>query len=79
MVKAAKDVEHGGLAGAAMLQVRDIQRLTFDNVLSFYQSRVQGKPITILIMGDPKLIDQKQIQAKYGKITKLSKSRLFSN
>ena len=62
----------------AMLQVRDIQRLTFDNVLSFYEQRVKGKPITILIMGDPKLIDQKQIKAKYGKITKLSKSRLFS-
>ena len=62
----------------AMLQVRDIQRLTFDNVLSFYQSRIQGKPITILIMGDPKLVNQKQIQSKYGKITKLSKSRLFS-
>ena len=63
----------------AMLQVRDIQRLTFDNILSFYQSHVQGKPMTILIMGDPKLIDQKQLKAKYGKITKLSKSRLFSN
>ena len=62
----------------AMLQVRDIQRLTFDNVLSFYEQRVKDKPITILIMGDPKLIDQKQIKAKYGKITKLSKSRLFS-
>ena len=62
----------------AMLQVRDIQRLTFDNVLSFYEQRVKGKPIAILIMGDPKLIDQKQIKAKYGKITKLSKSRLFS-
>ena len=62
----------------AMLQVRDIQRLTFDNVLSFYQSRIQGRPITILIMGDPKLINQKQIQAKHGKITKLNKSRLFS-
>ena len=62
----------------AMLQVRDIQRLTFDNVLSFYEQRVKGKPITILIMGDPKLINQKQIQAKHGKITKLNKSRLFS-
>ena len=63
----------------AMLQVRDIQRLTFDNVVSFYQSHVQGKPMTILIMGDPGLIDQKQLKAKYGKITKLSKSKLFSN
>lgn len=62
----------------AMLQVRDIQRLTFEDIQSFYQSRIQGKPMTILIMGDPKLIDQKQLKAKYGKITKLSKSRLFS-
>ena len=63
----------------AMLQVRDIQRLTFDNIVSFYQSHVQGKPMTILIMGDPKLIDQKLLKAKYGKVTKLSKSRLFGN
>ena len=63
----------------AMLQVRDIQRLTFDDILSFYQSHVQGKPMAILIMGDPKLIDQKLLKTKYGKITKLSKSRLFSN
>lgn len=62
----------------AMLQVRDIQRLTFDNVLSFYNQRVKDKPVTILIMGDPKLIDQKLLKAKYGKITKLSKSQLFS-
>ena len=63
----------------AMLQVRDIQRLTFDHIYSFYQSHVQGKPMTILIMGDPSLIDQKQLKAKYGKITKLSKSKLFGN
>ena len=29
-------------------------------------------------MGDPKLIDQKALQAKYGKIVKVSKARLFA-
>ena len=62
----------------AMLQVRDIQRLTFDQIVSFYEQRVKGKPVAILIMGDPKQIDQKVLKAKYGKITKLSKSQLFS-
>ena len=62
----------------AMLQVRDIQRLSFENVVSFYEQRVKGKPIAIIVMGDPKLIDQKVLKAKYGKINKLSKSQLFS-
>jgi predicted Zn-dependent peptidase len=62
----------------AMLQVRDIQRLTFEQIVSFYEQRVKGKPVAILIMGDPKQIDQKVLKAKYGKITKLSKSQLFS-
>ena len=29
-------------------------------------------------MGDPKLINLKQIQANHGKVQKLSKSRLFA-
>ena len=62
----------------AMLQLRDIQRLSFENVVSFYEQRVKGKPIAIIVMGDPKLIDQKVLKAKYGKINKLSKSQLFS-
>ena len=62
----------------ATLQVRQIQRLRFDDIDAFYRSHVQGKPVAILIVGDPKLIDQKQIKAHYGKITKLSKNKLFS-
>ncbi len=62
----------------ATLQVRQIQRLRFDDIDVFYRSHVQGKPVAILIVGDPKLIDQKQIKAHYGKITKLSKNKLFS-
>ena len=54
------------------------KRLTFEQIVSFYEQRVKGKPVAILIMGDPKQIDQKVLKAKYGKITKLSKSQLFS-
>lgn len=62
----------------AMLYVRQIQRLQFGDIENFYRQNVQGKPVAILIMGDPKLINQKQIKANHGKITKLSKSKLFS-
>lgn len=63
----------------AALQIRQVQRLKFDDIRSFYTQHVQGRPVTIVIMGDPRQIDQKALKARYGKITKLSKSKLFSN
>lgn len=62
----------------ARINMPAIENLSFDDILSFYHSNIQGKPITIVIMGDPKLINLKQIQANHGKVTKLSKSRLFA-
>ena len=62
----------------ATLEVRQIQRLKFDDIDTFWRTHIQGKPVAILIVGDPKLIDQKQIKAHHGKITKLSKNKLFS-
>ena len=55
-----------------------IDNLSFDDIVSFYNKNVKGKPLTIIIMGDAKLINQKQIQEKHGKITKVSANTLFS-
>lgn len=55
-----------------------LDALTFDQITDFYNANIKGKPITVVIMGDPKLIDLKAISAKHGKITKLNKSKLFS-
>ncbi|MBQ9706064.1 MAG: insulinase family protein [Paludibacteraceae bacterium] len=55
-----------------------IDNLTFGQIADFYKAHVQGRPVTIVIMGDPKQINLKQIQANHGKITKLSKNRLFA-
>lgn len=60
-------------------QLKQIDALTFDDIVKFYESTVKGKPITIVIMGDAKKIDQKALQAKYGKIQKVNKSKLFSS
>lgn len=62
----------------ALYNKEAIDNLTFDQIKQFYKEYVQGKPMTIILVGDPKLIDQKALQAKYGKFVKPSKSRLFA-
>ncbi len=62
----------------AKMNMSKIDALTFDQIVNFYEQKIKGKPITIVIMGDQKLINTKQIESKHGKITKLSASRLFS-
>ena len=62
----------------ARIHMPEIDNLTFDQILSFYKQNIQGRPVTIVITGDPKLINLKQIQKNHGKITKVSKGRLFS-
>ena len=61
----------------ATLQIRQVQKLKFDDIWNFYQSHVQGKPMKILVIGDPKLIDQKALKAKFGKVNKLNGDKIF--
>ena len=62
----------------AMLQVRQVEKLQFEDIVGFYKKYVQGKPMRVLIMGDPKLIDQKALKARFGKVNKLSAGKMFS-
>lgn len=63
----------------ARVNMSKIENLTFDEIVSFYKENLQGKPVTIVIMGDPKLIDLKAIQAKVGcKVTKMSSAKIFA-
>lgn len=55
-----------------------IDALSFDRIVNFYQQNIKGKPIIIVIMGDQKLIDTKQIESSYGKISKVNANSLFS-
>ncbi|MDR1543394.1 MAG: insulinase family protein [Prevotellaceae bacterium] len=61
----------------AKINMPRIDNLTFEEIVNFYNKNIKGKPIVIVIQGDPKLIDLKTIEKKYGKITKLSTSTLF--
>jgi len=54
-----------------------VDSLTFEQIESFYNKYIKDRPIVVVIMGDPKTINLKQIKAKWGKVTKMSPSKLF--
>ena len=62
----------------ATLQIRQVQKLKFDDIINFYNARLKGQPRKVLVIGDPKLIDQKVLKERFGKVNKLSAAKLFS-
>ena len=54
-----------------------VDALQFEQITNFYNKYIKGQPIVVVITGDAKTIDLKAIQAKWGKVTKMSPSRLF--
>ena len=64
----------------AKVNAAAIDALTFNDIEKFYEENIKGKPVTIILMGDPKKIDLKAIQSKCGcKVTKLSPAKLFNS
>lgn len=61
----------------ATLQIRQVQKLKFEDIVNFYKANIQGKPIKFLVIGDPKLIDQKALKTKFGKVNKLNADKIF--
>ena len=63
----------------AKVNAAAIDALTFADIEKFYKENIQGKPVTVILMGDPKKIDLKAIQTKLGcKVTKLNAAKLFA-
>ena len=62
----------------AITQLPQINSLTFEDILKFYQQHVKGRPVAIGILGDPKRIDINAL-SKYGKVIRLNKHKLFSS
>ena len=64
----------------ARVNAAAIDALTIEDIQAFYEQNIKGKPVTIILMGDPKKIDLKAIQTKLGcKVTKLSPAKLFNS
>ena len=54
-----------------------IENLTYQQIQKYYEDNIKGRPITIIIVGDPKMIDVKRLEGKYGKMVKVSNTKLF--
>ena len=64
----------------AKVNAAAIDALTFNDIEKFYEDNIKGKPVTIILMGDPKKIDVKAIEKELGcKVTKLSPAKLFNS
>lgn len=64
----------------AKVNAAAIDALTFNDIEKFYEDNIKGKPVTIILMGDPKTIDVKAIEKELGcKVTKLSPAKLFNS
>ena len=64
----------------AKVNAAAVDALTFNDIERFYEQNIKGKPVTIILMGDPKKIDLKAIEAKVGcKVTKLSPAKIFNS
>ena len=55
-----------------------IDKLSFKQIVEFYETEIKGKPVTIVIVGNPKDMDLKEIQKSHGKIIKLRENNIFS-
>jgi predicted Zn-dependent peptidase len=54
------------------------ENLTFEDITTFYQKYLKGKPITISIVGDKKQIDLKALE-QFGKVIQLKKKDIYVN
>ena len=64
----------------AKVNAAAIDALTIEDIQAFYEQNIKGKPVTIIMMGDPKKIDLKAIESKLGcKVTKLTPAKIFNS
>ena len=56
---------------------KQIESLTFDDIVEFYETYIKDKPIVIGIVADPRDVNSKDF-AKFGKVVKVSENSLFN-
>lgn len=53
------------------------RRLEFDDIMAFHRAHVAGKPIAIMVAGDPRKVKTKDLK-RYGKVVRLREWQLYS-
>lgn len=54
-----------------------LNNLTYEQIAQYYKEHIQGKPMAIMIVGDPKQIDKKAL-GKIAKVKTVSVNTLFA-
>jgi predicted Zn-dependent peptidase len=53
------------------------ETLDFDDVARFYSDHVAGRPVAIMVVGDPRKVDRARLK-QYGKLVRLREGKLYS-
>jgi zinc protease len=53
------------------------RQLDFDDIAAFYRAHVAGKPLAIMVVGDPRKVKPTDLK-KYGKLVRLREWKLYS-
>ena len=69
--------QRGFTEDPAIARVRAVEALTFEDILSYYREHVQGRPVVIGILGNPKDIPVNEL-SRYGKVVRLGEKDLFN-
>ena len=58
-------------------QLAAYANLTFGDVERFFLDHVEGRPVTLMVVGDPRRVNVKKL-GKYGKVVRLKQRALFA-
>jgi hypothetical protein len=67
-----------GHAGDPRRRLRpEYEALEFDNIVQFYEKYVVGRPVAIMVVGDPRRVKPRSLK-KYGKLVRVREGALYS-
>lgn len=61
----------------AMSQLKELENVDFNTITEFYKKKIKDAPVIIVIHGNKKYIDLKDIETKYGKVNYVPLNQIF--
>jgi len=60
------------------IYLKEYDKMNFEDLVKFYKTEIQNKPLSIAIVGDVKRFDLKKLE-QYGEVIKIKASKLYVN
>jgi len=68
----------GYISDPNKIHIEKYDEINFEDIVTFYKTEIQNKPVIITIVGDVKRFDLKKLE-EYGEVIKIKESKLFVN